>query len=195
MSDPLAVKAEGLIDNQTRYMSQLIDNVLDIFRSGHDKLCLRSEEVNLAAVMAKAVETVTPLIESNRHRMNMTAPPEDVVLTTDASRLRQILVNLLNNAAKYTEPGGQIWLTAERLDGQVVLHVRDNGIGISPEMLPHLFEMYAQANRTRERSQGGLGIGLALVRKLTEALGGNVSVSSAGEGHGSDFVVRLPYYD
>jgi len=142
--------------------------------------------------VARAVETVRSCIQERRHRLEVALPREPVFVNADPGRLDQVLKNLLNNAAKYTEPGGRIWLTAKTRGEDVVLRVRDNGTGIDREMLPHVFESFWQVQRTLDLSQGGLGIGLALVRKLVEMHGGSVSASSPGLGRGSEFVVRLP---
>jgi len=143
-------------------------------------------------VVGHAVESVRPLIELERHELVVSLPPEPVHLEADPTRLEQVLTNLLHNAAKFTEPGGHIWLTAERDNADVVVCVRDSGIGIAPELLPSIFDMFTQAGRTLDRSQGGLGIGLALVRRLVELHGGSVRAHSDGPGKGSEFRVRLP---
>src|SRR5205823_4151087 len=157
-----------------------------------NKLELRKEQVALAAVVDSAVEISRPLIDAGQHHFSPALPPEPVYLDGDPVRLAQIFANLLNNAAKYTEPGGQIELVAERQGSDVVVAIRDNGIGISAEMLPRLFEMFSQAMPAIARSQGGLGIGLALVKGLVELHGGTIEAQSAGPGQGSEFIVRLP---
>ena len=144
------------------------------------------------AVVKSAVETARPQIEANGHTLTVTLPPQPVYLDGDLTRLAQVFWNLLNNSAKYTEPGGRISLSAESINGEAVVSVRDSGIGIPAESLPSLFEMFSQVDRSLERAQGGLGIGLALVKGLTEAHGGSVSVQSGGTGQGCTFVVRLP---
>jgi CheY-like chemotaxis protein len=148
--------------------------------------------IELAAVVAHAVETCGPLIEARRHCFDVTLTSEPVRLEADPTRLAQVLGNLLHNAAKYTPEGGHIRLTAEREGARVVLRVRDNGIGIRPEMLPRIFDLFSQSERTLHHSQGGLGIGLTLVRRLVEMHGGSVEAHSAGHGQGSEFTVRLP---
>jgi CheY-like chemotaxis protein len=151
--------------------------------------------VELKAVVRSALEAVGPLIQAQAHELTVTLPPEAIYLDADASRLAQVISNLLNNAAKYTEKGGHIWLTAEREGNEAVVSVRDTGIGIAAEHLPHLFQMFSQVAPALERSQGGLGIGLSLVRGLVELHGGRVEARSGGLGRGSEFVVRLPVVD
>ncbi len=173
-------------------MARLLEDLLDVSRITRNKLELRKSRVTLSSVVENAVETSRPLIEGGGHELAVALPPEPVYLDADLVRLAQVFSNLLNNAAKYTERGGRIWLAAERRDGEVLVSVRDTGIGISVEMMPRLFEMFSQANRSLDRSQGGLGIGLSLVRGLVELHGGTVRAHSKGPGTGSEFVVRLP---
>jgi PAS domain S-box-containing protein len=184
--------ARDVIDRQVHQMTQLVDDLLDISRISGGKLVLRKERVALAAVVSNAVEGSRPLFEKWDHTLTVTLPPEPVLLEADPTRLTQILLNLLTNAAKYTEQGGRIWLTAERQGEEVVIRVKDTGIGITREMLPRVFEMFLQVDRSLERSQGGLGIGLNLVQRLVKLHGGSVTADSAGPGRGSEFVVRLP---
>src|SRR5262249_53829878 len=136
-----------------------------------------------------------PFIDAQAHQLTVTLPPDPIHLDADPVRLAQVFSNLLSNAAKYTEKGGRIWLTAERQGGEVVVSVRDTGIGIAAEHLPHIFEMFSQVTPALERSQGGLGIGLALVKGLVELHGGSVEARSGGTGLGSEFTVRLPMVD
>ena len=186
-----AERAMGMMDRQLTQMVHLIDDLLDVSRITRGKLHLRRERVDLAAVVRNAVEASRPLVEAAAHRLAVALPPEPVYLDADPTRLAQVLSNLLTNAAKYTERGGDIRLAARREGGDVVVSVRDTGIGIAPEHLPRLFEMFSQVDSALERSQGGLGIGLALVKGLTEAHGGRVRVDSA-EGAGTTFKVDLP---
>jgi CheY-like chemotaxis protein/anti-sigma regulatory factor (Ser/Thr protein kinase) len=155
-------------------------------------MVLRKAPTTLAEVVAAAVESAGPVVEAAGHTLTVDLPPGPVHLDADQTRLAQVFSNLLTNAAKYTERGGDIRLAAERRDGGVVVSVRDTGIGIAPEHLPRLFEMFSQVDSALERSQGGLGIGLALVRGLVEMHGGTVEARSEGRGKGSEFVVRLP---
>ena len=169
-----------------------VDDLLDVSRISRGKLELRKERVELAAVLNNAVETSRPLIESSGHELTVSVPPEPIFVDADVTRLAQVFANLLNNAAKYSERGGHIWLTAERQGSDVVVSVKDTGVGIPPDMLPKIFEMFTQVDRSLERSQGGLGIGLTLVKRLVEMHGGSVEARSEGHGRGSEFVVRLP---
>jgi CheY-like chemotaxis protein len=153
---------------------------------------LKKERVALSSIVATAVETSRPLIEAARHELTVSLPAETVEVEADATRIAQVLSNLLNNAAKYTDPGGKIWLTAAREGDQVCVRVRDTGIGIAAEMLPRVFDMFMQVDRSSGRGQGGLGVGLTLVRTLVDMHGGTVEARSNGTGRGSEFTVRLP---
>ncbi len=186
-----AEDSRATIERQVRQMVRLIDDLLDLSRISRGKLELRKERVELAAVLNSALETSRPLIEQSGHQLTVALPGEPISLEADPTRLAQVFSNLLNNAAKYTERDGQIRLTAERKGDSVTVRVRDNGVGISAEMLPRIFEMFTQVGHSLERSQGGLGIGLTLVRRLAEMHGGTVEAHSAGPGCGSEFVVRL----
>jgi CheY-like chemotaxis protein/two-component sensor histidine kinase len=185
-------QARAVMERQLAQMVRLVDDLLDVSRITRNKLELRKERVELTAVVASAVETSRPLIEASGHRLSVNLPSSPVYLDADLTRLAQIFSNLLNNAAKYTEKGGRIWLTAERAGDEVLVTVKDSGIGIPPEMLPKVFDLFMQVDRTLERSQGGLGIGLTLVRRLTEMHGGSVAVASDGPGKGATLTVRLP---
>jgi PAS domain S-box-containing protein len=195
LSDPRSRLARDIIDRQVRQMARLVDDLLDVSRITRGKVQLRKERIELAAVVQTAVEATRSFIEASGHQFTVTLPPEPVTLDADPIRLAQVFSNLLNNAAKYTERGGHIWLTGERQSGDIVVSVRDTGIGIAAEHLPHLFEMFSQVVPALERSQGGLGIGLALVRGLVELHGGAVEARSAGPGRGSELIVRLPVAD
>jgi PAS domain S-box-containing protein len=188
----LMEQARSMMERQLAQMVRLIDDLLDISRITRRKLQLRKERVELAAVVRSAVEASRPVIDAQAHQLTLTLPPEPIHLDADPIRLAQVFSNLLTNAAKYTEKGGHIWLTAERQGSELVVSVRDTGIGIAAEHLPRLFEMFSQLAPALERSQGGLGIGLALVRGLVELHGGRVEVRSAGLGKGSEFIVHLP---
>ena len=181
-----------VIDRQVRQMTRLVDDLLDVSRITSGKIELRKERVELAAAVRSALEASRPLIERGSHQLTVRVPPEAIWLTADLARLAQILSNLLNNAAKYTRPGGHIWLTAERGDGEAVIRVRDNGIGIEPRMLERVFDMFAQVHRGSDHTQGGLGIGLTLVKRLTELHGGRIEARSDGPERGSEFAVCLP---
>jgi PAS domain S-box-containing protein len=181
-----------ILERQVAQMVRLVDDLLDVARITRGKLDLRRETVDLASVISNAVETSNPFIEQMGHQLTVTLPPETVHLNADPVRISQIYSNLLNNAAKYTKSGGHIWLTAEYQGSEAVVTVRDTGIGISSGNLPHIFDEFRHLESTPERSQGGLGIGLTLVKRLTELHGGSVEVKSGGHDKGSEFIVRLP---
>jgi CheY-like chemotaxis protein len=168
---------------------------MEVSRIRRGRIELKRERVALAAIVQSAVETSRPLLEAAGHQLGVHLPDEAIVLEADPVRLAQVLTNLLNNAAKYTDPGGRIWLSARREVANLVLSVRDNGVGIPPEQLPTVFDLFSQADRSYGRSQGGLGIGLTLVRELVELHDGSVEARSDGPGKGSQFIVRLPLPD
>jgi signal transduction histidine kinase len=184
--------AADVIDRQSRQMTHLVDDLLDISRITRGKLALRMQPVKLREAIEGAIETSRPLIGARGHQLKVDLPEEDLILNGDLTRLSQILSNLLNNAAKFTEPGGTISLSAKRDSGEVLISVKDNGAGIPAEVMPRVFQMFAQFDGHIDRSQGGLGIGLQLVKSLVEMHGGTIEASSAGAGQGSEFVVRLP---
>jgi PAS domain S-box-containing protein len=181
-----------MVERQVEQLSRLVEDLLDVSRITRGKITLRHEPVEVAAVVQRAVETSRPVIEARRHHLEVHVPPEPLWVRGDATRLAQVLLNLLNNAAKYTDEGGRLELSVGRERDQVVLRVRDNGIGIPPEMLPNVFELFTQVDSTLERTQGGLGIGLTLVHRLVAMHGGTVEPYSAGRGKGSEFIIRLP---
>jgi signal transduction histidine kinase/CheY-like chemotaxis protein len=185
-------KARDMMERQLRHLVRLVDDLLDIARISSGKVELKKERVSLKGVLASAVETSMPLLTAGGHKLEVTLPDDTVQLYADATRLAQVVSNLLNNAAKYTPHGGRIALSTRREGDRVVISVADTGIGIAREALPEVFEMFTQVGRTRDRSQGGLGIGLALVRRLVELHGGRVTAVSPGQGEGSTFTVRLP---
>jgi PAS domain S-box-containing protein len=191
--DPEVVaQSAELMDRQVHQLTRLVDDLLEVSRAGRGKISLQKAPVDLAEVVATAVETSRPLIEAHRHILTVSLPDSPARVEADAARLTQAISNLLNNAAKYTEDGGRIELIAELANGEVALQVRDNGIGIDPEMLPHVFDMFAQIEGKTDRSHGGLGIGLTLARRLVEMHGGRIEARSAGPGMGSEFLIRLP---
>ncbi len=192
IADETVKQVRDIFDRQVQQMARLLDDLLDVSRIAQGKVVLQKEQVDLATVVARAVEMSQPLLQARQLHFEVAVPNEHVRLEADPARLVQVLVNLLNNAAKYTERGGSVWLTVERHDTEAVLRVRDTGVGIAPELLPHIFELFTQAEWPVDRSQGGLGIGLALVRRLVELHGGAITASSQGLGHGSEFAVRLP---
>ncbi len=184
--------SNSVIERQVEHMSLLLDDLLDVSRITRGKLELRREPVQLRSVLEAAVETARPAIDTRRHVLSVELPEQDIVLHADPLRLAQVFSNLLTNAAKYTDKGGHIRLSALRDGGQLLVRVRDNGIGIAPESLSGLFAMFAQVKSALERSEGGLGIGLALAKGLVELHGGTIAAQSAGPGRGSEFTVRLP---
>jgi PAS domain S-box-containing protein len=182
----------AMMDRQLAQMVRLIDDLLDVSRITRGRLELRKERVELAAVLHDAVESTRPLIESLGHEIAVTLPAEPLLLEADSTRLAQLFSNLLNNAAKYTERGGRIWLTAEQQGDEAIVRVRDTGIGIPREKLLDVFEMFEQVDPSLDRSRGGLGIGLTLVKRLVELHGGRVEAHSDGLGRGTELVVCLP---
>jgi signal transduction histidine kinase len=184
--------SHDVIDRQVQHMSLLLDDLLDISRVTRGTLALRMQSTELASVIDTAVETARPTIDSKRHVLTLDIPPESIRFTADPLRVAQVLSNLLTNAAKYTDPEGQIRLTARCEADDVVIRVADSGIGISAATLPRVFNMFSQVHSTTDRSEGGLGIGLALAQGLIELHGGTIAASSAGLGCGSEFTVCLP---
>jgi two-component system, chemotaxis family, CheB/CheR fusion protein len=183
-----------VLQRQVGQMTRLVDDLLDAGRISRGKIDLRRERVELASVVYQAVDAVRPISERRDQELTVTLPGVPVYLDADPTRLGQIVGNLLNNACKFTERGGHIWLTAEREEDapRVVIRVRDTGIGIAADQLERVFDMFTQVDTALDRSLSGLGIGLTLVKTLVEMHGGSVEVKSDGVGHGSEFVVRLP---
>ena len=192
---PIQHKARAIIERQVGQLTRLVDDLLEVSRISTGRVQLRREPIAVSGIVERAVETAQPLIAEHRHQLTVAMPPESVWLHADAARLEQVLVNLLTNAAKYTEDGGRIWLSVEQevdiLVPMAVIKVRDSGIGIEPNLLPHIFDLFTQADQSLHRSEGGLGIGLSLVQRLVELHGGAVTASSV-PGQGSEFAVRLP---
>jgi PAS domain S-box-containing protein len=184
--------AREILDRQARIMARLIEDLVDASHLSRQRLGLRKERIELAAVVETALETSLSLIEERRHQLTVSLPPGSLALDADPVRLAQVFANLLNNAAKYTETGGNIWLTAVQHGTEVVVSVRDNGIGIAPEAFPHIFDIFAQASPLSGQSRSGLGIGLSLVKGLVEMHGGRVELRSPVPGEGSEFLVHLP---
>jgi signal transduction histidine kinase/ActR/RegA family two-component response regulator len=181
-----------VMDRQVHQMGRLLDDLLDISRITRGTIELRRRPVELRDVVNAALEAARPLIEEHRHTLALDLPEEPILLDADATRLGQVVLNLINNAAKYTEPGGTIRVSAAREDATVVVRVRDNGIGIPADMLTRIFDMFTQVDRTQERMGGGLGIGLTLAQRLVALHGGELEARSDGTGAGSEFIVRLP---
>ena len=182
----------GIIQRQTRHLARLVDDLLDVSRISQGKIRLRMERTELLSVVDRAVELARPAVDAKRHRLSVSSPDVPVTFQADPVRVEQILGNLLTNAAKYTEPGGSIVLDARREDDEIVLRVKDDGMGISQPMQLRIFDLFAQVDASLAHSQGGLGIGLTLVKNLVELHGGTIAVASAGPGEGSEFTVRLP---
>lgn len=184
-------QARGIIERQMAHLQRLVADLLEVSRITTGRVQLRREPVAVSSIVEGAVETARPLLEQRRHEITVSLPPEPIWLHADAARLEQVVANLLTNAAKFTEAGGHVWLTVQREGDACVLRVRDTGVGITPALLPSIFDLFTQAERSLDRAQGGLGIGLALVQRLTDLHGGSVEASSV-LGRGSEFVVRLP---
>jgi len=191
-SAELRAQACGILERQVGHLVRLVDDLLDVSRITRGTLGLQPRSVELAAIVGNAVETSLPLIDAAAHELELDLAREPLRVRGDPVRLAQLLTNILNNAARYTPRGGRIRLALQRDGAEAVISVRDNGIGIEPAALPRIFEMFAQAEGTRERFPGGLGVGLALARRLAEMHGGSVHAASEGTGRGSEFVVRLP---
>ncbi|MFO0333472.1 MAG: CheR family methyltransferase [Pseudomonadota bacterium] len=189
---PETTWAAGVIARQTEVLAKLLDDLLDVARIARGKVTLDLGRVDLAVVAERAIEVATPAIEARRQHLEVQLPPVPLVVEGDLVRLVQVLTNLLNNAVKYTQPGGHLRIELERGGDAAIMRVSDDGAGIAADMLPRVFDLFAQADRTLDRAKGGLGLGLTLVRRLVELHHGTVEATSAGLGHGSQFVVRLP---
>jgi signal transduction histidine kinase len=185
-------RAHALIERQVRIMTRLVDDLLDVSRIRNGHLYLQCQRTDLCAVVRNAIETLESQVNERRQQLSVALPSEPVWLQADPGRLEQVFVNLLANASQYTDAGGGIAVSMHLRGGHADVRMQDTGIGIAPEALPHVFDLYRQADRANPRSRAGLGVGLALVRKLVELHGGEASVVSAGLGQGSEFTVRLP---
>jgi signal transduction histidine kinase len=190
--DETALRERAVIERQVRHLVRLVDDLLDVSRIARGKIELRRQPVEISEVLARAIEMASPLLEERRHNLSVDVPQRGLTVLGDLTRLAQVVMNLLTNAAKYTEPGGRIVLSAAHRHENIEVRVKDSGIGISAEMLPKVFELFAQESQSLDRSRGGLGLGLTIVRSLVELHGGSVEAHSAGPGLGSDFVIRLP---
>jgi PAS domain S-box-containing protein len=191
-ADPGLQWARDVIERQVGQLSRLVDDLLDVSRISRGKVGLQREPLDLAAAVNRGIETSRPFIDARRHQLAVQLPAEPVPVLADAGRIAQVVANLLNNAAKFTPEGGQIWVTLQTQDRTAQIQVRDNGVGIAAETLPRIFDLFIQADSSPERAQGGLGIGLTLVRRLVQMHGGTVEARSAGPGQGAELVVRLP---
>jgi signal transduction histidine kinase len=185
-------RTQALIERQIHRMTQLANDLLDVSRITRGELRINRQRIDLCGVVRDAIETLESELRERNHLLTIRLPEEPVWLQGDADRLEQVFVNLLANAARYTDDGGELAMRASTQDSQVVVRVRDSGIGIKPEVLPHIFDLFKQADEAAPRSKPGLGIGLALVRSLVELHGGSISAASAGVGQGSEFTVCLP---
>ena len=181
-----------MIERQAHLLERLVDDLLDLTRVGAGKVDLQRRPVALQDLVAAAVDDVAELTRKRGHRVDVVLAEGQVMVEVDRDRMHQVMVNLLTNAAKYTPPGGRIWVKAAREAEEAVFRVEDNGLGIPPEMLPRIFDLFTQVDSARHQSQGGLGIGLALVKNLVTLHGGSVQVRSDGPGKGAEFTVRLP---
>ena len=190
--DGSAERERSVIERQVQHLTRLVDDLLDVSRIARGKVELKRERVNISDVVAKGIELASPSIEQRRHTLHVQVPRHGLHVDGDPLRLAQVISNLLANAAKYTEQGGAITVVAQQEEHDVVVRVRDTGIGITPEMLPRVFDLFVQERQTLERSQGGLGLGLTIVHSLVHMHGGTVSAHSEGAGRGAEFVVRLP---
>jgi PAS domain S-box-containing protein len=189
--NPVQRKAHTIIERQVGQLTHLVDDLMEVSRTLTGRIQLRREQITLSGIVERAVDTVRPLIDQRKHELTLSLPPDPIWLYADAARLEQVVTNLLTNAVKYTNEGGHIWLSAQQEGDKAVLRVRDTGLGITPAFLPQIFDLFSQAERTSDRSQGGLGIGLALAMRLVEMHEGTITVSST-LGQGSEFVVILP---
>jgi PAS domain S-box-containing protein len=185
-------EAAGIIQRQVNGLVQLVNDLTDVSRMTTGKIHLHIGRVQLNEVVKRAVESVQHVIDARQQNLSLSIPQEAIWVDADANRLQQAFSNVLNNAAKYTDRSGRIWMLVERVGNEAFVKVRDNGAGIATEMLDRIFELFIQADRSLDRSQGGLGIGLTLVRRLVEMHGGKIEALSQGIGHGSEFVIRLP---
>jgi CheY-like chemotaxis protein/nitrogen-specific signal transduction histidine kinase len=188
---PDALRPLAILRRQTGQLSRLVDDLLDISRIQQGRLTLQERPVEIADILDQAVETVQPLLREQRHDLTVERPQTPALVFGDRARLVQCVANLLQNAAKYTRPGGQIHLAVTQAGPRVSISVRDNGAGIAPALLPHVFEPFVQSEETRVHARGGLGIGLAIVKRLVEMHGGGVEALSEGEGRGSTFTIHL----
>jgi CheY-like chemotaxis protein/anti-sigma regulatory factor (Ser/Thr protein kinase) len=185
-------KTLEVVERQVQYLIRLVDDLLDVSRVTRGNIQINKRLLRLRDVVAQGTEMAMPLIEQRRHRLEVRFPASDLRLNGDEGRLAQVVANLLTNSAKYTDPGGDIAVEARQEGDEVVLSVKDTGIGIAPELLPHVFDLFTQERQAADRARGGLGIGLTIVRNLVELHGGTVDAASPGRGKGSVFTVRLP---
>ncbi len=189
---PVIAQAQEMMERQVCHMTRLLEDLLDVARISQGKIELRKERINLTSLVTHTVEAIRPLCDEQTHKLSVSLPSTPIWVDGDPTRLEQVLTNLLDNACKYTDRGGKIVIALEKNDSHACVRLSDNGSGIPPEKLPKIFDLFVQAERRLNRSQGGLGIGLTLVKKLVELHGGTVEAASDGPGRGSQFLVRLP---
>ena len=192
LDDPTLESLREVMQRQTGHLIRLVDDLLDVSRINHGRVALDIERIDVATIILRALESTREFISEQRHDLAVKLPPDAMPVEADPVRLEQVLVNLLNNAARYSPPGSRIWLTSLRNDNEVVISVRDEGQGITAEVLPRVFEPFFRGERAKQTSGNGLGIGLSVVRSLVELHGGRVEALSDGPGRGSEFVVTLP---
>jgi PAS domain S-box-containing protein len=192
--EPILIKARDVIERQAGHLARLVDDLLDVSRITGGKISLRRSKIELRSVVASGVEAARDLLESKRQAFSLSIPEQPIHLHADATRLAQVIGNLLNNAAKYTAEGGTITLSAEERDSRLILRIRDSGIGVPAHMLPRIFDLFTQVDQSLDRSQGGLGIGLTVARRLIEMHDGTIEALSEGPGKGTEFVISLPLY-
>jgi signal transduction histidine kinase/CheY-like chemotaxis protein len=192
IDDPRVTQTRIVMERQIHHLIRLVDDLLEVSRITRGLIEIQREPLDLGAILQSVVDTARPVMEASRHELALTVPDEPVSVSGDLVRLTQVFSNLLTNAAKYTNPGGRIQIALDQEDGRARVSVRDNGIGLAPEQLTTIFDMFTQVDRSNRRAQGGLGIGLTLVRSLVQLHGGQVEAHSAGPGMGSEFVVTLP---
>jgi signal transduction histidine kinase len=185
-------RMQALIERQVHRMTQLVDDLLDLSRITHGRLSLQRERLDLRTVVSDAIETLEPQIRERQQWLTTSSPDAPVFVHADSRRLEQVFINLLGNASRYTDAGGELSMRMYTQNGQAGVAIRDTGIGIAPEVVPRIFDLFTQADATSRRSEAGLGVGLALVRSLVELHGGSVTAASAGLGRGSEFIVCLP---
>src|SRR5258706_941760 len=190
--ESVIAQARAMLERQVALMERLIEDLLDLSRITHNRLTLRRERLDVCSALHQAVDSCRPACEASKHSVTVAVPPEPLVIEGDTVRLIQVFSNLVNNACKYTDPGGSVAIRADRENGEAIVSVKDNGVGIPPALLPRILDLFQQAEQRPERSQGGLGIGLSLVKQFVELHDGRVEAYSNGPGHGSEFVVRLP---
>ncbi len=193
--NPVIRRACDIVERQTRQLTRIVDDLLDVSRITRGKVVLQKQPLSITALIEDAVEISHPLVTELNHRLDISLPPHDLFVNGDSARLAQVLANVLNNAARYTEDGGDIWLSVSQVGTEVLISVRDTGIGMPSELLTDIFNMFTQSERSIDRAQGGLGIGLTIARSIVMLHDGRIEARSQGPGHGSEFVIHLPMLD